>query len=748
MSLLLCAAGFLRAAVTPHIGYVYPAGSLPGTTLTVTVGGQFLKDFVGLYMSGHDIPAEMTFYHREFEKREINRIRRSKDTLEQKIEEESDPLICSQMKRQLESVMEDMSMINMSRKDARANPEMAKKEQFNPQIAETIKLKITLPENLEPGTHELRVVTTNGLSNPIIFQIGTLREAFETAANKTLETTAKSVESLPVLFNGQIMPGEVDYFCFRAERGQTLVCQVYARALIPYLADAVPGWFQAVLGVYDASGNELAYVDDFRGDPDPVLVFDVPKDGEYILSIKDSIYRGRQDFVYRISVGELPFIDYIFPLGGQENAQVPVQVYGANLPSNTLTVDTSGDAPEIRDIAIRQGSNSSNSRRFAIDALTSVFEAEPNNIPAQAQLVTGPLVIDGRIETPDDIDCFCFDGIKGETVSAEVMARRLNSPLDAQLILLDPEEHVVAVSDDEVDRSTGLITHHADSRLSCELPMDGRYVVRLRDLQNKGGNDYTYRLRIGSEHPDFQLRMTPSSLRIPQEGSALITVHVLRQGGFDDVIELALKDPPDGLFLEKTEIPAGADKLQTLISTDKSIGQGFISIEMEGTAWTGGRRVRRRAVPAEDMMQAFLYRHLVPSQEMMAMVTESEPATVKLSLPNEGVVEVRAGSRIRLRYSVDRHNDFNGPIKLSLSEPPEWAALGLNAISGKNANYGTLTIDINENADTGMSSTLVLNGKVRISKKKTDPDYNMIAKWMNYKDYEFTIDAIPVKIID
>ncbi len=130
------------------------------------------------------------------------------------------------------------------------------------------------------------------------------------------------------------------------------------------------------------------------------------------------------------------------------------------------------------------------------------------------------------------------------------------------------------------------------------------------------------------------------------------------------------------------------------------------------------------------------------------MVTESEPATVKLSLPNEGVVEVRAGSRIRLRYSVDRHNDFNGPIKLSLSEPPEWAALGLNAISGKNANYGTLTIDINENADTGMSSTLVLNGKVRISKKKTDPDYNMIAKWMNYKDYEFTIDAIPVKIID
>ena len=28
-----------------------------------------------------------------------------------------------------------------------------------------------------------------------------------------------------------------------------------ARGLVPYLADAVPGWFQATLGVYDISGK-------------------------------------------------------------------------------------------------------------------------------------------------------------------------------------------------------------------------------------------------------------------------------------------------------------------------------------------------------------------------------------------------------------------------------------------------------------------------------------------------------------
>src|SRR6185369_1395468 len=46
-----------------------------------------------------------------------------------------------------------------------------------------------------------------------------------------------------------------------------------ARALIPYLADAVPGWFQATLALRDAKGRELAYDDDFRFNPDPVLAF-------------------------------------------------------------------------------------------------------------------------------------------------------------------------------------------------------------------------------------------------------------------------------------------------------------------------------------------------------------------------------------------------------------------------------------------------------------------------------------------
>jgi len=75
------------------------------------------------------------------------------------------------------------------------------------------------------------------------------------------------------------------------------VIQAHARHLLRIWADAVPGWFQAAVSLYDAKGNELAFADDYRFDPDPVVLFKVPEDGEYEIAIHDSVYRAG-DFVY------------------------------------------------------------------------------------------------------------------------------------------------------------------------------------------------------------------------------------------------------------------------------------------------------------------------------------------------------------------------------------------------------------------------------------------------------------------
>ncbi len=732
-----------RCIDLPHIGYLYPAGGVPGTTFTVTVGGQHLKNTLGIHVSGAQVVAEVTDYTFELDPKAGNKARRMKEKMEAAMEEEKDPLLREQLQHQIDLSMDTMMMAKAERKDRNKNKELYAKKQFNPQLADTLTLQVTIDKDVEPGEYELRVITTNGLSNQLMFQVSGLEEVFEAEPNNEVSDTVGSAPGLPLLLNGQIMPGDIDCFRFYAERGDDLVFRVQARALVPYLADAVPGWFQAVLTLYDTDGKEIAYIDDFRFDPDPVLICQVPENGEYVLEIRDSIYRGRRDFVYRIAMGNLPFIDHIFPLGGPENSEVPVQLYGVNLPKKNIILKTSGNAPETQKIAVGQGAKRSNTRPFGVDLLPEVFEAEPNNLPFQAQTIEESLVINGRIEKPGDYDCFRFEGQRGDPLSIEVFARRLDSPLDARLVLLDPEEHILAISDDEVDRGAGLVTHHADSLLNVELPKSGAYIIRLDDLQGKGGHEYAYRLRIGKEQPDYSLRVVPSSLNIPLEGSAVITVHALRKVGFDGPIELTLKNAPEGISLNRAIIPAGADKTQvTLFAEERDVDE-LMGLDIEGAARIKTRDVRRPAVPADDMMQAFLWRHLVSAQELLLRVTEPLPISVKLDLPKEGIAEARPGEEIRITGKVFRQEGFKGNLRLTLSDAPEWITLKSKNFGWRNS---AIILLVSEEAPPGAFESLVLNASFGVSKSKDDPTYNPILKWLNRKTCNFTIGAIPIQI--
>ena len=173
----------------------------------------------------------------------------------------------------------------------------------------------------------MRLITPDGMSNPIWFQVDQWEERYETEPNDEHPDPAIG-STLPVVVNGQIMPGDVDRFSFTARKGTRLVMSVAARELMPYLADAVPGWFQAVLVLYDSKGDELVYAGAYYYRQDPVIYYEVPEDGEYFIEIRDSIYRGREDFVYRITLGELPFVTGIFPLGARAGTEVNVELQG------------------------------------------------------------------------------------------------------------------------------------------------------------------------------------------------------------------------------------------------------------------------------------------------------------------------------------------------------------------------------------------------------------------------------------
>ena len=77
----------------------------------------------------------------------------------------------------------------------------------------------------------------------------------------------------------------------------------------------------------------------------------------------------------------------------------------------------------------------------------------------------------------------------------------------------------------------------------------------LGDTQGKGGPDYAYRLRISHPQPDFELRVTPSSINARAGATVPVTVYALRRDGFSGEIALKLKDAPAGFIAERRRHP-------------------------------------------------------------------------------------------------------------------------------------------------------------------------------------------------
>jgi hypothetical protein len=668
----------------PHIGYVYPAGGRQGTSFQAVVGGQILNGATNAYVSGRGVQAAVLEYTKPLTQKEVNELRQKLKELQDKraaAQTNRNEYVPAEARASTNAVWtaEDQTMI----RDIREKLAASQKRQANPAIAETVALRITLAANAELGEHELRLETPLGLSNPLIFCVGQEPEFAEKAATEIKEaeprrgTQTKPARTemsitLPATVNGQIMPGGVARYRFQARSGQHLVMAVTARELIPYLADAVPGWFQASLSLCDAQGHELAYADHFRFHPDPMLYYEVPKDGDYVVEIRDTLYRGREDFVYRVTIGELPFLTDVFPLGAPVGGSTTVKLSGWNLPVDSMTQFFK--ATGNYSVFAHGGGRISNHVPFVVDTLAELFDAGTNNSPSTAEPVSPPIIINGRIGKPGEWRVYSFAGYAGQEIVAEVLARRLGSPLDSVLKLTDAAGRQLAFNDDYEDKAAGLETHHADSYFRVRLPANGTYYLYLGDAQHQGGPEYAYRLRISPPRPDFELRVVPSSINVRGGASVPFTVYAVRKDGFARGITLVLKNAPEGFTLSGGEIPPNEDKVRLTLTAPPASFDGPLTLDLEGQAIIAGRVVTRPGVPAEEMMQAFAYQHLVPAKEWKVSVSDRiiarSPATIlddtPVQIPVGGTVHVRIGTPSRAY--VDRFN-------FELNEPPDGIAL-------------------------------------------------------------------------
>lgn len=636
-----------------YIGYVYPAGGRQGTTFQVTLGGQKLDGINSAFVSGAGVKARLVEYNRKLGNQEIQLLNEQLKELKERAPEAKDQAITNLMTRLGKLIRDNVNQ-----------PACAS-------IANLAVMEVTIDPQASPGAREIRIGTSRGVSNPLVFMVGQLpeysRPPMPTCPLVTLGKEAQSVRrrkrdggqsggvemmmapgmtmggpgaqevsdegearvGIPCVVNGQISQGAIDWYRFEARKGQRLVITAQARELIPFVADAVPGWFQPVLVLCDVNGRELAYGDDYRFKPDPAILYEVPADGEYRVAIYDAIYRGREDFVYRISMGELPFVTSIFPLGACVASDAKVELKGWNLAETTVTPDLKKQGAGHISITARSPAGLQASPiPFAVTELPECLEIEPNSMAKTAQRVTLPVIVNGRIDKPGKKDVFQFEGQAGQVVVADVMARRLESPLDSVLKITGAAGKTLAVNDDFEDAAAGINTHHADSYIRATLPSNGTYFIYLNDAQHRAGVEYAYRLRISAPQPDFALRAVPSYLNIRGQGSSQINIIAIRQDGFTNAISFQVKTPTNA-FKASGSLSGTQEMVRVSVRTTLRETPQPVSLLLVGTAKVGDREISREVVPAEDRMQAFLWRHLVPAQELTVLVFDPPPKDKK-----------------------------------------------------------------------------------------------------------------------
>jgi hypothetical protein len=244
-----------------------------------------------------------------------------------------------------------------------------------------------------------------------------------------------------------------------------------------------------------------------------------------------------------------------------------------------------------------------------------------------------------------------------------------------------PVFNIDYVNDDGGSRFGG-----KDSRLHFEAPADGDYFVRLRDVRGLEGERFAYRLTVREPTPDFELTFDPKSFNIPRGGRVSVTVTADRIDGFDDPIEVELRDLPPGLTATPGRIPSGATTtvLMVAAAADTSFGaqkaalpsmyrrdkphevSGVVALKLVGRATIGGQVVVREAESTEPVS-----------------VVALAPAPDLVVTTNAQRVELAAGQEVTLTVNVERHNGFTARVPIAVMNLPHGVRVndvGLNGV--------------------------------------------------------------------
>ena len=567
----------------------------------------------------------------------------------------------------------------------------------------SLAIAVSASADVPIGRHGLRLHTPLGTTSLMPVWVGAEPEEVEKEPNDDL-AQANEV-SAPVTVNATLgREGDVDTYRVSARAGRDLVVSIVAAPL--------GSMTDTTVSVLSPDGHVLASNDDFRDSKDSLVVYRPAADGPLIVRVTDRNAAGGWRQFYRVSIGELPVLTSVFPLGRPQTARRAVSVEGANLGGQTsAALGTPSPNRPLAAPVVLSGLDREPINRIdvALGKYPEILEHEGNDTLTTAQWLTLPVTVNGRInhDGKADTNLFRIQARKGEPLVVQVAAERLGSSLDSVLEILDaqgrpvPRARLRPVWETTVDLRNHGSTGSGIRLLAWNELHRGDYVYIDRELLRvlelpKGPDEDTFFTQFRGQRISYEATTA--------EGHALLRpvykVEVLPPGtpvapnGLP-VFDLVYRNDDGGAMY-------GQDSYLTF--TPPATGTYFIRLtDARGTS--GPRHAYRLTVAP-------------PAPDYELFVSPANP-------------NVPRGGRVPVTVFAWRRDGFDGPITVSLNDlPPGVTATTGTVLPGENS--VSVTIEASDGPSASMTPLQVtgharINGRDVERRAKPDEQVGVIA---------------------
>jgi len=359
--------------------------------------------------------------------------------------------------------------------------------------------------------------------------------------------------------------GDVDYYVFDATQGQQLGVQV--------LAAAIGSKLEPFVQLTTLDGAVLAQ------SSAGLLGHTFKQAGSYALGIRDRQLRGGPDFGYRLHLGDIPIVTAIFPLGLQRGTEADLAIEGVNLRSiDRRRIKVPAEATPGGKLPVNL--ETPLGRPLGLSEVVVGEFAEVSSINATKDnplAIPVPGTANGVLRHPGQVDLWTFTARKGQRLIVEVEARRLGSPLDSFIEIVDARNRPIPRATlrslaktfvtfrDHDSQTAGIRIDAWDELAVNDFILVGSELLKIKDLPPNPDADCSFfsdrGQRVGyfdttpTHHsmgtPMYKVEVHPPGTRLPANGFPPVTLHYRNDDGgpgHGRDSRLTFDPPADGVY--------------------------------------------------------------------------------------------------------------------------------------------------------------------------------------------------------